>query len=485
MKRILNIETTKYVGQKVKVCGWVQTIRAHGKILFIDLRDRSGILQLVFTPENKGLYEIVQKVKPEWVIGTEGTVEKRPKGQINPKIKTGKVEFHPSNIEIFSQAKTLPFPIDTPGYEINEEKRLKYRYLDLRRERMRKNLEMRQKVIQFIRDFLIKEEFIEVETPILTKSTPEGARDFLVPSRLYPGKFYALPQSPQQYKQLLQVAGFEKYFQIAKCLRDEDPRADRQPEHTQLDIEMSFINQEDVLNLIERLYIALIKKLLPEKKISKIPFPKITYKDSIKKYKTDKPDLRVNKNNSNELAFCFITDFPMFEWSEVEKKWGAMHHPFTKPKTDDIKKIKETPENILAYQYDFVLNGVEIGGGSIRTTNLDVLTAVFEVLGHKKEEVKKQFGNYFEAFSYGVPPHGGIAPGIDRFLAVVLNEPNIREVMAFPKTGDNRDLMMDVPAEVTEEQLKELHIRVSESERKMKMKTKFSSPIKITKPKSQ
>ncbi len=483
MKRILNLETTEYLGKIVKVAGWVQTIRAHGKILFIDLRDRSGILQLVFTPENKGLYEIVQKVKPEWVIGVEGTIEKRPKGQINPKIETGKIEFHPSNIEIFSQAKTLPFPIDTPGYEINEEKRLKYRYLDLRRERMRKNLEMRQKVIQFIRDFLIKEEFIEVETPILTKSTPEGARDFLVPSRLYPGKFYALPQSPQQYKQLLQVAGFEKYFQIAKCLRDEDPRADRQPEHTQLDIEMSFINQEDVLNLIERLYIALVKKLLPEKKISKIPFPKITYKDSMKKYKTDKPDLRVNKNNSNELAFCFITDFPMFEWSEVEKKWGAMHHPFTKPKTDDIKKIKETPENILAYQYDFVLNGVEIGGGSIRTTNLDVLAAVFEVLGHKKEEVKKQFSNYFEAFSYGVPPHGGIAPGIDRFLAVVLNEPNIREVIAFPKTGDNRDLMMNVPAEVTEEQLKELHIRVSESERKMKMKTKFSSPIKITKPK--
>jgi aspartyl-tRNA synthetase len=460
MERILNLETIKYLGKKVKVAGWVQTIRAHGKILFIDLRDRSGILQLVFTPEVKELYKIIQKVRPEWVIGAEGTIEKRPKGQINPKIETGKIELHSSNIEIFSEAKTLPFPIDTAGYEINEEKRLKYRYLDLRRERLRKNLIWRQKVIQFMRHFLIEEGFTEVETPILTKSTPEGARDFLVPSRLYPGKFYALPQSPQQYKQLLQVAGFEKYFQIARALRDEDPRADRQPEHTQLDIEMSFSTQGDILNLIERLFGQLIRKLLPEKKISKIPFPRITYKDSIKKYQTDKPDLRVNKNNSDELAFCFITDFPMFEWSEVEKKWGAMHHPFTKPQTDDLKKIKKNPENILAYQYDFVLNGVEIGGGSIRTTNLDILTAVFEVLGHKKEEVKKQFSNYFEAFSYGVPPHGGIAPGIDRFLAVVLNEPNIREVIAFPKTGDNRDLMMDVPAEVTEKQLKELNIKV-------------------------
>ena len=487
MKRILNIETTKYAGQKVKVCGWVQTIRAHGKILFIDLRDKSGLVQIVFSPNPKSkvkneklkVYDLARTLRPEWVVEVVGEVNKRPKGMKNPKIKTGGIEIQAESLEIFSQAKTLPFPIDTSGYEINEEKRLKYRYLDLRRERMRKNLIWRQKVIQFIRDFLIKEGFIEIETPLLTKSTPEGARDFLVPSRLYPGKFYALPQSPQQYKQLLQVAGFEKYFQIARCLRDEDPRADRQAEHTQLDLEMSFVNQEEILDLIEKLYVALVKKLFPEKKIQKIPFPRITYKNSMKKYKTDKPDLRVNKNNSDGLAFCFITDFPMFEWSDVEKKWGAMHHPFTKPQvkedkssfppssrrrdsvTDDIKKIKRDPENILAYQYDFVLNGVEIGGGSIRTTNLDVLTAVFEVLGHKKEEIKKQFNNYFEAFSYGVPPHGGIAPGIDRFLAIILNEPNIREVMAFPKTGDNRDLMMDVPAEVTEEQLKELRIKIT------------------------
>lgn len=462
MERILNVETTEYSGKKVKVAGWVQTIRAHGKILFIDLRDKSGLVQIVFSPKpTLKVYGLARSLKPEWVVEVIGEVNKRPEGMKNPKIKTGGIEIQAESLEVLSKSKTLPFPIDTPGYEINEEKRLKYRYLDLRRERMRKNLIWRQKVIQFMREFLIKEGFIEVETPLLTKSTPEGARDFLVPSRLEPGKFYALPQSPQQYKQLLQVAGFEKYFQIARCFRDEDPRADRQAEHTQLDIEISFSAQEDILNLTERLYSNLVKKLFPEKKILKIPFPRITYKDSMKKYKIDKPDLRVNKNNSDELAFCFITDFPMFEWHEEEKRWGAMHHPFTKPQTEDIEEIKKHPEKILAHQYDFVLNGVEIGGGSIRTTNLDVLTVVFEVLGHKKEEIKKQFSNYFEAFSYGVPPHGGIAPGIDRFLAVVLNEPNIREVMAFPKTGDNRDLMMDVPAEVTEEQLKELRIKIT------------------------
>jgi len=473
MKRIINTDTVNYIEKKVKVCGWVQTIRAHGKILFIDLRDKSGLVQIVFSPNPKlkvkneklKVYDLARTLRPEWVVEVVGEVNKRPEGMKNPKIKTGGIEIQAESLEVFSKAKTLPFPIDTPGYEINEEKRLKYRYLDLRRGRMRKNLIWRQKVIQFIRDFLINEGFIEIETPLLTKSTPEGARDFLVPSRLEPGKFYALPQSPQQYKQLLQVAGFEKYFQIARCLRDEDPRADRQAEHTQLDLEMSFVEEEDILTLIERLYIGIIKKLLPEKKISKIPFPRINYKTALEKYKSDKPDLRRNKKDIDELAFCFVVNFPMFEWHEEEKRWGAMHHPFTKPQvkstTEDIKKIKKNPENILAEQYDFVLNGVEIGGGSIRTTNLDVLTAVFEVLGHKKEEIKKQFSNYFEAFSYGVPPHGGIAPGIDRFLAVVFNEPNIREVMAFPKTGDNRDLMMDVPAEVTEEQLKELHIKIT------------------------
>ena len=459
MERILNKETIKYSGKQVKVCGWVNTRRDHGKIIFIDLRDRSGLSQIVFTPNCK-MYDLAQKLRPEWVIELIGEVKKRPKGMENPKLGTGKIEIQAQDLKILSQAKTLPFAIDADGSDINEEKRLKYRYLDLRRQRMKRNLEIRHKVIQFMRNFLIERDFIEIETPLLTKSTPEGSRDFIVPSRLYSGKFYALPQSPQQYKQMLMVAGFEKYFQIARCLRDEDMRGDRQAEHTQLDIEMSFVSREEILDLVEKLYISLVKKIFPEKKITKIPFIRMTHKEAMKKYKSDKPDLRKNKKDPDELAFAFITDFPMFKWHEKEKKWGAEHHPFTMPQTEDIKKIKKEPGNILALQDDFVLNGQEVGGGSIRNINLDVLIAVFEVLGHKKQDIKKNFKNYFEAFSYGVPPHGGIAPGIDRFLAVVLNEPNIREVIAFPKTGDNRDLMMDVPSEVTEQQLKELHIKI-------------------------
>ncbi|KPJ56879.1 hypothetical protein AMJ49_03650 [Parcubacteria bacterium DG_74_2] len=474
MKRVLNTETKKYLGKKVRVCGWVNKIRSHGKIIFFDLRDKSGVLQIVFSTNTKEkVYELAEKVRPEWVIEITGEVRKRPKEMINLKLETGEIEVEAEDLEILSKAKTLPFSISTSGYEINEEKRLKYRYLDLRRERLKKNLKIRQKLIQFIREFLIKEGFLEIETPILTKSTPEGARDFLVPARLQPGKFYALPQSPQQYKQMLMIAGTEKYFQIAKCLRDEDPRKDRQAEHTQLDLEMSFVSQKDILNLIERLHLNLVKKLFPKKRIMKFPFPKITYKKAMEKYKSDKPDVRRNKSDPNELAFCFITDFPMFEWHEKEKRpacnasrsdagrWGAMHHPFTKPQTENTAEIKKNPEKILAHQYDFVLNGYEIGGGSIRTINLDVLLTVFEILGHKRSEIKKQFKHYFEAFSFGVPPHGGIAIGIDRLLATILGELSIREVIAFPKTGDNRDLMMDLPNEVGKEQLKELHIKIA------------------------
>jgi aspartyl-tRNA synthetase len=461
MKRILNVETFKYIGEKVKVCGWVQTIRSHGKIVFLDLRDISGLLQVVVSPGVGSLSKLAKELRPEWVIEVEGTINKRPKGMENPKIETGEVELVVENLKVLAEAKNLPFAIDTSGYEINEEKRLKYRYLDLRRQRLRKNLEVRQKVIQFMREFLTKEGFLEVETPNLTKSTPEGARDFLVPSRLEKGKFYALPQSPQQYKQLLMVAGLEKYFQIAKCFRDEDPRADRQPEFTQLDIEMSFVEEDDILNLVERLYISLVKKLFPEKRIQKIPFPRITYREAMEKYKSDKPDLRQNPKDQNELAFAFIVDFPMFEWKKEEKRWDAKHHPFTRPKTENIKEMKKNPEKILAWQYDFVLNGYEIGGGSLRTFKPEILEAVFEVMGHKKSEIRKKFGHLLEAFEYGVPPHGGIACGIERFLAILLNEPSIREVIAFPKTGDNRDLMMGVPAEVRPEQLKELGIKIS------------------------
>ncbi len=466
MERILNKETAGSLGKKVKVSGWVNTRRDHGKIIFIDLRDRSGIVQAVFTPRFPEACKTAKPLRPEWVVSLQGSVKKRPPATVNENLPTGEIEIEVESLEILSEAKTLPFSVETDGYEISEEKRLKYRYLDIRRPRMKKNLETRQEVIQYMRTYLQEKGFLEVETPMLTRSTPEGARDFLVPSRLYPGKFYALPQSPQQYKQLLQVAGVERYFQIARCLRDEDPRADRQAEHTQLDIETSFMGQEEILSLVENLYSGMVKKIFPEKKISFEPFPKLTYEEAIKKYGTDKPDLRKDKKDKDELAFCFVVDFPMFEWHKKEKNWGPMHHPFTRPREKNPDLIKKNPGDILAHQYDFVLNGVEIGGGSLRTTDPKILEAVFQVLKHGKKEVQEMFSHYFEAFGYGVPPHGGIAPGIDRFLAVALNEDNIREVMAFPKTGDNRDLMMQAPAGVSKEQLKELKIKIEKPKKK-------------------
>ncbi|PIW92575.1 MAG: aspartate--tRNA ligase [Candidatus Nealsonbacteria bacterium CG_4_8_14_3_um_filter_34_13] len=462
MNRILTKNTPNYLEKSVRVSGWVNTIRSHGKIIFFDLRDRSGLVQVVFTPNLKPeIYGLAQKVKPEWVIEITGKVSPRPKGMENPKIETGKIELRAQNLEILSQAKTLPFSIETPGYEVNEEKRLEYRYLDLRRPRLRKNLEMRQKVIQFMREFLIREEFLEIETPILTKSTPEGARDYLVPTRLQPGKFYALPQSPQQYKQLLMVSGIEKYFQIARCFRDEDPRANRQAEHTQLDIEISFVKQEEVMNLVESLFISLIKKIYPEKKIQKIPFPKITYQKAMEKYGTDRPDLRKDKTNPYFLAFCWVINFPFFKKDE-KRRWTFTHNPFSAPKSESMEDLlsRKNIKNILTTQYDIVANGLEVGGGSIRNHRPDALEAVFEIIGYEKEEIKNKFGHMLRAFEYGAPPHGGIASGIDRLLAVLQNEPNIREVIAFPKTGDSRDLMMDAPSKVSEKQLKELHLKI-------------------------
>jgi aspartyl-tRNA synthetase len=460
MKRSLTKETINKEEQNVSVSGWVAAIRSHGKLIFVDLRDYSGTLQVVFNAQNSKVYELAKKLRPEWVVEIQGTIKRRPENLVNINIETGKIELAAKELEILSESKVLPINIEKDGYEIDEEKRLKYRYLDLRRKRLQRNLKQRHKVIKYMRDLLSEQGFTEIETPILTKSTPEGARDFLVPARLHKGKFFALPQSPQQYKQMLMVAGFEKYFQIARAIRDEDPRADRQAEHTQLDIELSFCSQEEILELVENLYIDLIKKLFPEKKIKEIPFLRITYKEAMDKYQSDKPDLRSDKKDENELAFAFITDFPMFEWKEGDKRWGAMHHPFTKPQTDNIAEIKKDPSKILAFQYDVVLNGFEIGGGSIRNTNSDVLKEIFKVLGNKEKDIMEQFSHYFEAFGFGVPPHGGIALGIDRFLAILMNEPNIREVIAFPKTGDNKDLMIGTPSTVDKAQLKELGVEI-------------------------
>lgn len=460
MKRTLNVETPKNIGKEVLLKGWVQSIRAHGKIIFFDLRDASGIVQVVFTPKTKDYLVAKEEIKPEFIVQIKGKVLERPDNMKNKEIETGGIELQAEEVEILSRAETPPFPIDTDGYEIGEKHRLKYRYVDLKRNRLKNNLKKRHDCINLMREILTKKGFLEVETPILTKSTPEGARDFVVPSRNFPSKFYALPQSPQQYKQLLITSGIEKYFQIARCLRDEDPRGDRQPEFTQLDIEMAFPeSEEEIMSLIEEIYIEIVKKIFPEKKIMQTPFPRISYKEAMEKYNSDKPDLRKDKN-SDELAFCFITDFPMFEWKEEYKKWGAVHHPFTMPREKDINVIKDTPEKIQAYQFDLALNGFEIAGGSLRTHDLKILKACFEVLGHSKEEFETQFGHLLKAFEFGVPPHGGIASGLDRFLAIALNEESIREVIAFPKTGDNKDLMMNVPAEISEKQLNELNIKI-------------------------
>jgi len=459
MERSLIKELKDKIGEKVKICGWVDVRRDHGKLIFVDLRDATGKIQIVAGPD------LADKLRSEWVISVEGEVKKRPEAMINKEALLGDLEISANKIEVLSESKTPPFDIGTDGYDVNEETRLKYRYLDLRRSRLQKNLRMRHKIIQFFRNYLTEKGFTEIETTLLTKSTPEGARDYVVPSRLYQGKFYALPQSPQQYKQLLMVAGFEKYFQIARCFRDEDTRGDRQPEFTQLDLEMSFATQEDILNLTESLYTKLIEQLFPKHRITQTPFPRLKYSEVMEKYKTDKPDLRKDKNDPNELAFAFVVDFPMFEWKEREKRWDAVHHPFTSPKVegelnDFIKKMKKEPASILAHQYDFVLNGCEIAGGSIRIHQPELLTAVFEIMGNKKEEIKEKFGHMLEAFEYGVPPHGGIAPGIDRLVMILQNEPNIREVIAFPKTGDARDPMMKSPDEISKEQLKELGLEI-------------------------
>jgi len=466
--RFLVKDAAKHVGEKITVCGWVDVRRAHGKILFIDLRDIGGIMQVVFVPSNKETYELAETLRPEWVVEITGQIVKRPDKMVNEKIETGLVELSAEEVKVLSSSETLPLSIEGDGYDIGEEIRMKYRYLDLRRGRLKNNLIMRHKVIKFIRDFMDQESFAEIETPILTKSTPEGARDYIVPSRQEPGKFYALPQSPQQYKQLLMVAGLEKYFQIAKCLRDEDPRGDRQPEFTQLDMEMSFVSMEEVMELNERLLISIVKNLFPEKKIQEVPFPRVDYKDAMKKYKTDRPDLRKDKNDKNLLAFCWIINFPFFEKRPIEDGypdggWTFTHNPFSAAQPEFEKDLmnKEKIENILTSQYDIVLNGFEIGGGSIRNHLPEALEKVFEIMGYKKEVINDKFGHIMEAFKYGAPPHGGIAWGLDRVFALLFGEPNIREVIAFPKTGDGRDLMMRAPAEVDKNQLKELHINIS------------------------
>lgn len=460
MERIYSAEITKFIGQKVKLAGWVETRRDHGKLIFIDLRDRAGIVQLVFIPKDKELHQTADSLRSEWVIEIVGSVNQRPKGMENPNVETGSVEVLVENLVILNESKTPPFEIAATETQVGEEARLRYRYLDLRRAKMAKNLKERHRIVKFMRDFMDTRDFWEIETPFLTKGTPEGAREFAIPSRLHRGKFYVLPQSPQQFKQLLMVSGVEKYFQVARCFRDEDPRGDRQPEFTQLDIEISFGDEESIMGLTEDLLIELVRKIFPEKKINQTPFPRLTFEQAQKEYQSDKPDLRKDKSDVNELAFCWITDIPIFEYSQTEKRLVAAHHPFTAPKEEDMELFYGQPEKVRSRAYDIVLNGYEIGGGSVRMHKKEMQEKIFKVLGLSKEEIERKFGHLLEAFEYGAPPHGGIAVGIDRLIMLLLNEPNIREVIAFPKTGDGRDLMTDAPNEISKEQLEELGITI-------------------------
>ena len=584
------------VGETVILAGWVHRRRDHGNLVFIDVRDRSGIVQVVFDPDiDKNSHEVSESLRNEWVIQVEGEVIARSEGTINPDLKTGYVELHVSRIVVLNESLTPPFYVNEES-EVDENVRLKYRYVDLRRESMKNALIVRHRVVKFIRDFLDDKDFIEVETPILIKSTPEGARDHIVPSRLYPGQFFALPQSPQQLKQLLMVGGLEKYFQIARCFRDEDSRSDRQPEFTQLDLEMSFVNEEDVLSLTEELFISMMKQLFPEKDIV-CPFPRITYHDAIRDYGIDKPDLRydmklselsdiavntefkvfrnvvegggivkgfavpgcsdytrgqiddltdfvkgmgasglisvgikyddgdlstidmaevksniarflsadnvadfarrtgaksgdliliiagdskttnqalgslrhhlgetLNLANPNMMHFAFVTDFPLFEWNEADSRWDATHHAFCMPKDGYLDYLDTDPGKIIAQSYDLICNGLEMASGSIRVHQRSIQEKIFEALGYSKDDVAERFAQILDAFEYGAPPHGGIAPGIDRLVMVLLGRTSIRDVIAFPKTQSQQDPLFGAPSVVEQSQLDELNIMSTHTE---------------------
>ncbi len=461
--RIITTETVNKVGEEVLLSGWVNARRNMGKIVFFDLRDREGIVQLVGVPAelDDASNEVLKEVRPEWVIQIKGIVKERGEKQKNPDMPTGTIEILMKELVVLNKAETPPFEIDKDTKGIGEELRLTHRYLDMRSERVKNNMKLRHEVNLFFRNYLSGQGFWEVETPCLTRGTPEGAREFLVPSRLHAGKFYVLPQSPQQFKQLLMVGGVEKYFQIARCFRDEDQRGDRQPEFTQLDMEVSFVEREDMLQLVEKMVIEMVQKTTPHKRIQQVPFPRFSYQEVMDKYGSDKPDLREDKNDPNLLAFCWVVDFPFFEKTD-EGGWTFSHNPFSSPKPEHMEWLmnKENLGEILTTQYDLVLNGYEAGGGSIRNHQPEPLHRVFEVMGLPEEQIQEQFGHMLKAFEFGAPPHGGIALGVDRVIAILANEPNIREVIAFPKTGDARDLMTSAPSAMPPKSLKDVHIKL-------------------------
>lgn len=442
------------VGKTVTLCGWVAVRRDHGKLIFADMRDRWGLTQIVFIPKESGdAHKIAQDIRSEFAIKVVGIVNPRPQGTINLKLPTGEVEVLVKELEVLNPSLTPPFEIidDT---QITEEMRLKYRYLDLRRKNMLDGFVMRSNLYKIIRNYMDKNNFIECETPILTKSTPEGARDYLVPSRVNPGQFFALPQSPQLFKQILMVSGFERYYQIAKCFRDEDLRADRQPEFTQLDIEMSFIEEEDIFSLTENLMQLIFKEL---KGIDlKVPFPRIIYSEAIKKYGCDKPDL--HPELGGEFAFCWVVDFPLLKYNNEEKRWESEHHPFTAPHKDDLDLLDKSPDKIRSRSYDLVLNGMELGSGSIRIHSQELQKKIFSLIGISDEQARTRFGFLLEAFQFGAPPHGGVAFGLDRLLAILTAKESIRDVILFPKNSAASCPLTGAPSDVDEKQLKELSL---------------------------
>jgi len=471
MKRTYIGELEKHIGEEVLIKGWVWIKRDQGKIVFFDFRDASGTVQAVAHTGNPDVLEKSKELKNQWVIEAKGKVNERPE-KMKTEALNGSIELEVVGIEVLNKAKELPFDVTENTKDIDENLRLKYRYLDLRSDRMQRNLRLRSEFVQKVREYLFSNKFVEIETPILTESTPEGSRDFVVPSRLHPGTFYALPQSPQQYKQMLMTASFERYFQIARAIRDEDLRADRGFEHTQVDLEMSFVERDDVIKLVEEMMTSVVESM--GYTVKQKPFPVISYKEAMDTYGADKFDMRTEEEkNEKVLAYAWIVDFPFFEKTE-EGGWTFSHNPFSKPKAEHIELLMDAANgknterigDILTTQYDLVCNGYESGGGSIRAHNAETLRAVYAIMGNSKEETDRKVGHMLEAFELGTPPHGGIALGVERNIMNLSGEEALRDVQAFPMTRGGQTSVMQGPSELTEKQLKELHLTINKKEKK-------------------